>query len=200
MQTFLGKSFELMWSRQSVRKKELWRFSPPLKRKNSPFEEGPHPHRLDNVVEGVIISSRTIETNREIETTTHSKLVVEESLHFHPVNTIQRPLVNKFPDLIPEGYLKSVHPCVKYLFTEKIPNMPLAGRLTHFSKVWELLTQDQNILAMVKGYFKGRNFREFAKVYSREKNFFSFFLIRTFRGKCLEIFRIIFFIVSCKDV
>ena len=62
------------------------------------------------------------------------------------------PLSRKFPELIPEESLTNVHPVVKTWFTGKIPNLQLAGRLAHFSKNWQKLTQDQEILFVVKGY------------------------------------------------
>ena len=62
------------------------------------------------------------------------------------------PLSRKSPELIPEQSLTNVHLLVKSLCTGKIPNMQLAGRLAHFSKNWEKLTQDQQILYAVKGY------------------------------------------------
>ena len=65
------------------------------------------------------------------------------------------PLSRKFPELIPEKSITHVHPFVKNLLTGKIPNLQLAGRLPHFSKIWEKLThpsQDQEILSVVKGY------------------------------------------------
>ena len=52
------------------------------------------------------------------------------------------PLSRKFPELIPKESLINVHPLVKNLFTGKIPNLQLAGRLAYFSKNWEKLTQD----------------------------------------------------------
>ena len=62
------------------------------------------------------------------------------------------PLSRRFPGLIPKESLTNVHPLVKNLFTGKIPDLQLAGRLAHFSKIWEKLTQDQEILSVVKGY------------------------------------------------
>ena len=41
---------------------------------------------------------------------------------------------------------------VKNLFSEKIQNSQLAGRLAHFSKNREKLIQDQDILSVVKEY------------------------------------------------
>ena len=62
------------------------------------------------------------------------------------------PLSRKFQGLIPEGPLTYVHPLVKHLFTGKIPDLQLAGRLAHFSINWEKLTQDPETLFIVKGY------------------------------------------------
>ena len=62
------------------------------------------------------------------------------------------PFSRKFSELIPEKSLTNVHPLVKSLLTGKIPNLQLAGRLAHFSNNWEKLTQDQEILSVVKGY------------------------------------------------
>ena len=55
------------------------------------------------------------------------------------------PLSRKLPELIPEKSLTNVHPLVKNLFIGNIPNLQLAGRLTHFNKNWEELTQDQEV-------------------------------------------------------
>ena len=41
-------------------------------------------------------------------------------------------LSRKCPELIPKESLTNVHPSVKNLFTGKIPNLQLAGRLAHF--------------------------------------------------------------------
>ena len=62
------------------------------------------------------------------------------------------PLSRKFPELISEESLTNVHPLVKNLFSEKIQNSQLAGRLAHFSKNREKLIQDQGILFVVKEY------------------------------------------------
>ena len=40
----------------------------------------------------------------------------------------------KFPELNPVESLTDVYPLVKNVFTVKIPNLQLAGRLAHFSK------------------------------------------------------------------
>ena len=46
-----------------------------------------------------------------------------------------------FPRIIPIKDLRNVHPWVKYLFSARIIlNLPLAGKLKHFLKAWEILT------------------------------------------------------------
>ena len=45
-----------------------------------------------------------------------------------------------------------IHPLVRKLFNEEIPNVPLAGRLSQFVKQWEKVTHDQEILSIVKRY------------------------------------------------
>ena len=46
-----------------------------------------------------------------------------------------------------------VHSLIKILFLSKsIPEVPLAGRLKHFVGDWMKITQDPDILDIVKGY------------------------------------------------
>ena len=45
-----------------------------------------------------------------------------------------------------------MHPIIRKLFTKSIPIVPLAGRLAYFIAAWEKITQDQEILSIVKGY------------------------------------------------
>ena len=55
--------------------------------------------------------------------------------------------------LVQEEDLKLVHPIVKRLFYKKVlPNLPLAGRLKHFHKNWDLVTRGPDILALIKGF------------------------------------------------
>ena len=62
------------------------------------------------------------------------------------------PSSRKCPELIPEESLTNFHPLVKNLFTGKIQNLRLAGRLAHFNNNWEKLTQDEEISSVVKEY------------------------------------------------
>ena len=60
-------------------------------------------------------------------------------------------------DLNPEKPIRwesrKVHPLIKILFLSKsISEVPLAGRLKHFVGDWMKITQDPDILDIVKGY------------------------------------------------
>ena len=97
--------------------------------------------------------------NRTIETDITRNMVENKTTNGAVMSQVSKvldqklaPLSRKFPELIPKESLTNVHPLVKNLFTGKIPNLQLAGRLAHFSKNWEKLTQDQEILSVVKGY------------------------------------------------
>ena len=48
--------------------------------------------------------------------------------------------------------LEHLHPIIRKLFTKNIPNALLGGRLPYFITAWENITQDQEILSIVKGY------------------------------------------------
>ena len=54
--------------------------------------------------------------------------------------------------LIKIATLEHVHSIIRKLFTKSIPNVQLAGRLAYFIAAWEKITQDQDILSIVKGY------------------------------------------------
>ena len=87
--------------------------------------------------------------DRTLMETTHSNNMVNTSL----LDRMEVPITKKFPEIVPLETLEYVHPLVKSLFSEKvIPNMPLAGRLKHFSHAWEKITQDREILSIVEGY------------------------------------------------
>ena len=74
----------------------------------------------------------------------------------HSVNTYlenlkEVPFTNNSKQ-VPLASMTLIHPVVRKLFTEEIPNVPLAGRLSQFVKQWEEITRDQEILSIVKGY------------------------------------------------
>ena len=74
----------------------------------------------------------------------------------HKSFTIQKEVpVTTNSELVPLikfATLEYVHPIIRKLFTKSIPNIPLAGRLAYSIAAWEKVTQDQEILSIVKGY------------------------------------------------
>ena len=79
-------------------------------------------------------------------------------VHHQMVNTsftIQKEVpVTSNSELVPLikiATLELVYPIIRKLFTKSIPNVPLAGRLAYFIAAWEKITQDQEILSIVKG-------------------------------------------------
>ena len=61
--------------------------------------------------------------------------------------------MNSVPEIKIKWELEHVHPLIKRLFSSnKVPNVPIAGRLKHFSKAWKKLTRNQSILDLVDGY------------------------------------------------
>ena len=61
--------------------------------------------------------------------------------------------MNSVPEISLKWELENVHPFIKRLFSAKeVPNVPIAGRLKHFSKALKKLTRDQSILDLVDGY------------------------------------------------
>lgn len=52
---------------------------------------------------------------------------------------------NIVPMIIPIKDMNYIHLWIKILFSQEIPNAPLAGRLHHFLQNWNILAQDPNI-------------------------------------------------------
>ena len=122
---FLAKGSDRMLLKQNVPRKEFWRFSlvevvALLLLPKSPFGQTLHRTTKNRMVE---VKNQTIETdiahNMEGNKTTDGK--VPQVSKFLDQNLA--PLSRKFPELIPEESLTNVHPLVKNLFTEKIPNL-----------------------------------------------------------------------------
>ena len=53
--------------------------------------------------------------------------------------------------LLDQGTYRKIHPAIRGLFSEKMPHTNMAGRLAYFVKNWQLLTQDQSVLTIVRG-------------------------------------------------
>ena len=122
----------------------------------SSFGQALHRTATTRMVEGdfTTVKNRTIETditrNMVGNKTTNGAVLCQVS---KVLDQKLAPLSRKFPELIPEVSLTNIHPLVKKLFTGKIPNLQLAGRLAHVSKNWEKLTQDLES-SSAKGYSK----------------------------------------------
>ena len=148
-----------MLLKQNAPRRERWRFFlvetvAHLLLQKSPFGQALHRTATNRMVEGdfTTVKNRTIETDitrNMVENKTTNGAVMSQVSKV--LDQKLAPLSRKFPELIPKESLTNVHPLVKNLFTGKIPNLQLAGRLAHFSKNWEKLTQDQEVLSVVKG-------------------------------------------------
>ena len=55
-------------------------------------------------------------------------------------------------DLLSASVFCKIHPLVANLFPVKIKQLPKAGRVKHFVKEWERLTNDPMILDIIRGY------------------------------------------------
>ena len=111
--------------------------------KKSPFGQALHRTATNRMVEGdfTTVKNRTIETDitrNMVENKTTNGAVMSQVSKV--LDQKLAPLSRKFPELIPKESLTNVHPLVKKLFTEKIPNLQLVGRLAHFSQNWKKLT------------------------------------------------------------
>ena len=149
---FLGKCSDHMLLKQNAPRKKLWRF---FLLPKSPFRQA----FLRTTTNSMVERDFTTVKNRPIETDIAHNMVGDKKTNGTLVSQVSKildqnlaPLSRKFPELIPEESLTNVQPLVKFLFTGKIPNLQLAGRLAHLSKSWEKLSQDQEILSVVKGY------------------------------------------------
>ena len=71
--------------------------------------------------------------------------------------------MNSVPEINLKRELENVHPLIKRFFsTNKVPNVPIVGRLKHLSKAWKTLTMNQSILDLADGYvipFQSKSFQ-----------------------------------------
>ena len=74
----------------------------------------------------------------------------------HNVNTSLENLkevpFTKNSTLVSLASITLIHPAVRKLFTEEIPNVPLAGSLSQFLKQWKRIIRHLEVLSVVKGY------------------------------------------------
>ena len=74
----------------------------------------------------------------------------------HNVNTSLENLkevpFTKNSTLVSLASITLIHPAVRKLFTEEIPNVPLAGSLSQFLKQWKRIIRHLEVLSVVKGH------------------------------------------------
>ena len=134
-----------------------------LARRNLPFEKALRTIKINRMAEGAITprGNQVIETNiNMVNSKVRFNIIAEGNFNMevqqHRVNTSlenlkEVPFTNN-SKLVPLASMTLIHLVVRKLFTEEIPNVPLAGRLSQFVKQWEQITRDQEILSIVKGY------------------------------------------------
>ena len=156
------RSLELILQRRSRQETKQEKFSVRFRAKRSPFQRAPHIQNNEGVGGHKSRSPGIIETIGNSDLIIGSKTTqvmlarsdVSNKVHLPSVNiNLWSQTFNMNPNLIPQSNLTRVHPWIKQLFSsENIPNVNLAGRLKYFVKAWETLTQDPNVLSLVKGY------------------------------------------------
>ena len=122
-------------------------------RRNLPFERAPRTVKINRMAEGAITTqeNQVIETNiNMVDSRVHFTIIVEENFNMgvqqHKVNTSlenlkEVPFTNN-SKLVPLTSMTLIHPVVRKLFTEEIPNVPrLAGRLSQFARQWKKITR-----------------------------------------------------------
>ena len=134
-------------------------------RKILPFKKALYLTKIDRKVETDTITqqNQVIKTKTKMFDFKTTRVQVPESstmqVQHQMVNTsfiIQKEVsVTSNSELVPLkkiATLEHVHPVIRKLYTKRIPNVPLAGRLGYFIAAWEKITQDQEILSIVKGF------------------------------------------------
>ena len=134
-------------------------------RKILPFEKALYLTKIERKVEGDTIArqNQVIKTKTKMFDFKTTRVQVPESyimqVQHQMVNTsftIQKEVpVTSNSELVPLiqiANLEYVYPIARKLFTKSIVNVPLAGRLAYIIAAWEKITQDQEILSIVKGY------------------------------------------------
>ena len=146
-------------------KKKSLEFFKVIMRKILPFKKALYLTKIDRKVEGDTLTrqNQVIKTKIKIFDFEKTRVQVVESstmqVQNQMVNTsfiIQKEVPvtsnSKLVPLIKIADLERVHPVIRTLFAKSIPNKPLAGRLAYFIATWEKITQDQEILSILKGY------------------------------------------------
>ena len=148
----------------NAQRKSHWRFLRVIMRNILPFKKALYLTKIDRKVEGDTLTrqNQVIKTKIKIFFFEITRVQVLESstmqVQNQMVNTsfiIQKEVPvtsnSKLVPLIKIADLEHVHQVIRKFFTKSIPNKPLAGRLASFIATWEKITQDQEILSIVKG-------------------------------------------------
>ena len=96
----------------------------------------------------------TVKTNRKMMSaiTTRGSQVIETNIivQQHKVNTslenLKEDLFTNISKLVPLASMTIIHPIIRKLFTEEIPNVPLPGRLSQFVKQRKKYTRQRNFV------------------------------------------------------
>ena len=149
--------------KSNVHANERWKFSQlKVNTKSRPFQKALQRHEVVKAMEGVTYTTQGTNAVESLVIKTNmaeaNVVQLEEVDTVHTVKTVL-PIVENvnftltFPEIIPENQLLHVHPWVNALFSGESPKrVPLAGRLKHFLKAWQILTKDPKVLSIVKGY------------------------------------------------
>ena len=120
------------------------------------FCGAPHIHR-DGVRGKMFFSSRAEDRITENSIMVEASFVnrhkqVNKDMDMVNIHSSSRTFfnMNSVPEIGLKWELENVHPLIKRLLSsDKVPNVPIAGRLKHFSKTWKKLTTDQSILDLL---------------------------------------------------
>ena len=134
-----------------------------LGRTNVSFEKVLRTVKINCMAEGAITKqgNQVTETNiNMVNSKVRFNIIAEGNFNMevqqHRVNTSLENLkevpFTSNSKLVPLASMALIRPVVRKFFTEEIPNVPLAGRLSQFVKQWEKITLDQEILSIVKVY------------------------------------------------
>ena len=144
-----------MWLQLNQKNKPLKYLLKRARKNKSSFGISLQKHR--GVLEGSIRSSSSTKDmgnrGKKYSTETTTQQLVEAVDFKVKINTKETFFDMLFPPIIPIEDLRNVHPWVKSLFSARIvTNLPLAGRLKDFLEAWEILTNDPEILEIVRGF------------------------------------------------
>ena len=120
------------------------------------FCGAPHIHR-DGVRGKMFFSSRAEDRITENSIMVEASFVnrhkqVNKDMDMVNIHSSSRTFfnMNSVPEIGLKWELENVQPLIKRLLSsDKVPNVPIAGRLKHFSKTWKKLTTDQSILDLL---------------------------------------------------